>query len=150
MADTRPTPASFTRRIKLCLSGAFAPSKLEAEQALDAALERVGPPGGVPPPVRLFRAFWISLLSVVLSAGSGFCCGLVVRSLGCVPSLLISVLQVLGAALLLWGTLFVRGWDIQTLGGVTLTERVNRWLYVVLYCAGTAIVAFSLALRPCP
>jgi hypothetical protein len=42
--------------------------------------------------------------------------------------------------------LFVRGWDIQTLGGVTLTERVNRWIYRLLYCLGTAAIVTSLTL----
>jgi hypothetical protein len=48
--------------------------------------------------------------------------------------------------LLLWGTLFVRGWDIQTIGGVTLVERVNHWIYRTLYCLGTAVFIFSLSL----
>lgn len=48
------------------------------------------------------------------------------------------------AALLLWGTLFVRGWDIQTFGGRTLLERANRTIYVLLYFIGTAAGVFSL------
>ena len=50
-----------------------------------------------------------------------------------------------GAGLLLWGTLFVRGYDIQTYGGVTLTERVNQWVYRTMYCAGTALLVCSVA-----
>jgi len=48
------------------------------------------------------------------------------------------------AAFLLWGTLFVRGWDIQTFGGTTLLERANRTIYVLLYFVGTAAGVFSL------
>ena len=55
------------------------------------------------------------------------------------------VLQVAAAILLLWGTLFVGGWDIQSWGGVTLTERVNRWLFRFMYCIGTAAVVVSLS-----
>ena len=56
------------------------------------------------------------------------------KALGCVssptPTRLVPALQIVGATVLLWATLFVRGWDIQTLGGVTLTERVNRWIRI--------------------
>jgi len=38
----------------------------------------------------------------------------------------------------------VRGWDIQTISGVSLTERVNRWIYLLLYCLGTVVVVASL------
>ena len=55
-------------------------------------------------------------------------------------------LQIFGATVLLGATLFVRGWDIQSWGGVTLTERVNRWIYRFLYCLGTAVIVASLAL----
>ena len=48
------------------------------------------------------------------------------------------------AALLLWGTLFVRGWDIQTFGGMTLLERANRTIYVGLYFVGTAAAVFGI------
>jgi hypothetical protein len=56
-----------------------------------------------------------------------------------------SSLQIAGALILLCGTLAVRGWDIQTHGGVTLTERVNQWLYRGAYCVGSALVIVALA-----
>ena len=62
------------------------------------------------------------------------------------PTRLVPALQIFGVTVLLWATLFVRGWDIQTLGGVTLTERVNRWIYRLLYCLGTAAIVASLTL----
>jgi len=58
---------------------------------------------------------------------------------------LITASQVFGAGLLLSGTLFVRGWEIQSWSGVTLTERVNQWIYRFLYCTGTAVLIWSLA-----
>jgi hypothetical protein len=58
-------------------------------------------------------------------------------------------LQIVGAGLLLWGTLFVRGWEIQTYSGVVFTERVNQWLYRFLYCTGTSVIVYSLAFLPC-
>ena len=53
---------------------------------------------------------------------------------GCATSNSVTALAVIGACLLLWGTLFVRGWEIQTYKGRSLTERVNQWLYRALYC----------------
>lgn len=35
------------------------------------------------------------------------------------------------------------------MGGVSLTERVNQWIYRTLYCIGTAILVGSLALPAC-
>ena len=61
----------------------------------------------------------------------------------------VAALQVVGASLLLWATLFVRGFEIQTNAGVTLTERVNQWLYRFLYCVGTALIVYSLAFQLC-
>lgn len=52
-------------------------------------------------------------------------------------------LQAMSAAILLWGTVFVRGWDIQSYGGATLTERVNRTLYLILYVSGTTLGVFA-------
>jgi hypothetical protein len=86
-------------------------------------------------------------LWVVCSIAAGYIGG---RLLGAVSGqatgLLIRGLQAFGATILLWATLFVRGWDIQTIGGVTLTERVNRWIYRLLYCLGTAVIVASLVL----
>jgi hypothetical protein len=74
---------------------------------------------------------------------------LIGKGLACIvspaPIYLVGVLQVVGAAILLWATLFVRGWDIQTMGGVSLTERVNQWIYRLLYCLGTTVIVVSLA-----
>lgn len=72
------------------------------------------------------RAFWSALGLVVSAVLVGFIGGYLLRVfIGSPTSRIITWLQICGAALLLWGTLFVRGWDIQTYGGVTLTERAN-------------------------
>jgi hypothetical protein len=61
----------------------------------------------------------------------------------------IGFLQIAGTGLLLWATLFVRGWEIQSWGGNTLGERVNRWLYRALSFVGTLILVFALSLPQC-
>ncbi len=91
------------------------------------------------------RAFWISLLLVVAFAAIGAAAGaLLDRIIGHASHKTITGVQIVGTSVLLWGTLFVREWDIQTTKGVTLIERVNRWLYRALYCAGTALLVASL------
>jgi hypothetical protein len=84
---------------------------------------------------------------VLCSIAAGFLAGKLLGTVtGVAISGLVGTLQITGATMLLWATLFVRGWDIQSWGGVTLTERVNRWIYRVLYCLGTAAIVASLAL----
>ena len=59
-------------------------------------------------------------------------------------SLLITILQIIGALILLWATLSLRGWDIQSYSGVTFTERINQLIYRFLYCLGTTIFIISM------
>lgn len=152
MADTRPTQVGFFRAAKLCLLLLFAPSRfIEAEQQ-DIA-ERNNYVGGEKPIHRAYlvrRAFHLSLLLVLLSAAIGWCAAKVVASFGrCATTETTMWLQVAGASLLLWGTLFIRGWEIQTFSGVVFTERVNQWLYRFLYFTGTAVVVYSIMFVPC-
>jgi len=96
------------------------------------------------------RAFFSSLALVLVSGAVGFSAGVMMKSLGrCATGATTSWLQIGGTSLLLWGTLFIRGWEIQSYGGVTLTERVNQWIYRALYCAGTAVIVYSLAFPAC-
>jgi hypothetical protein len=130
--------------------GVLVPQKLiKAQQSDEEERKRFPQPPPTPEhgAFKVRRAVWESLLWVLCSLASGYALGRLLRVL-CGPStqVLVHTLQVLGATLLLWGTLFVRGWDIQTFGGVTLTERVNRWIYRLLYCIGTAVAVASFAL----
>ncbi|MFX1740049.1 hypothetical protein PXJ20_32585 [Paraburkholderia sp. A1RI_3L] len=87
----------------------------------------------------------ISGFAVSVATVLGFVAALAVRSQGwTVQQSQQWWMQGGSAALLLWGTLFVRGWDIQTFGGKTLLERANRTIYVCLYFVGTAAGVFSL------
>jgi hypothetical protein len=94
----------------------------------------------------VFKAFWKSLTIVMLSALIGLIIGCICAHLFSRPtSLTITVIQAMGALLLLWGTLFVRGWQLQTYSGNTEIERVNQFLYRTLYILGTAIYIFSVS-----
>lgn len=153
MADTRLTKISFWYAIYLILIAVIAPNRfIEEQKKDDEKRKKFSQP---PPPrehnIRLVqRAFWTSLLLVIASALSGYGLGCIVDYFfGCVEKIIVNILQITGVLLLLWATLFVRGWDIQTYGGVTLTERINRWIFRALYCIGTAIIISSFALSVC-
>jgi uncharacterized membrane protein len=91
------------------------------------------------------KAFWKSLVIVVTSAAIGGIAGLIAGQLfGLASSRLIAVLQVAGACVLLWGTLYVRGWEIATFKKDSFTERINQFLYHTLYCVGTSLLVASL------
>ncbi len=151
MANTQPTPVSFLAAVRLVLLLIFKPKRFLELQAENSAVLNA-----VPNVVReesafvVRRVFFTSFLLVLVSAGFGYVVGLGLgQVIGCVSSGVIVWFQIVGTSLLLWGTLFIRGWDIQTYGGVSLTERVNQWIYRALYCAGTAILVASLALPSC-
>ena len=150
MADTRLTRIGPLRALQLCTFGAFSPQRLiEAERGDEEARKRFPqpPPSEEPRAFKVRRAVWASLLWVLCSIAAGYVGGRLLGTFsGQATGVLIQVLQVLGAMVLLWATLFVRGWDIQSFGGVALTERVNRWIYRLLYCFGTAAIVASLVL----
>jgi len=113
----------------------------------DAGNKETGDNPTLPKLELIFRAFWRSLGLVLLSALVGLITGVILgHQLGHASRAVVVSLQAAGAMFLLWGTLFVRGWEIQTLGGVTVPERINRWLYRALYCVGTAAIVCSLGL----
>lgn len=151
MADTRPTPVSVFRAIWLSLLLLFAPARFaKAEQEDNAARNNFSSaPSREHSSLKVRRAFFASFLLVVVSAAVGYLLGMALGTFVCATTKAIGWLQIAGACVLLWGTLFVRGWEIQTYSGVVLTERVNQWLYRFLYCAGTAALVCSLAWPQC-
>ena len=152
MADTRPTPITFLRACRLCVLLVIAPGKFDAIQEADQAARRnyIGSSSDRSSSELVRNAFFTSLALVLLSAATGYGAALGMQAMArCATSNTILVAQVTSAGLLLWGTLFVRGWEIQTYSGVQLIERVNQWLYRSLYCVGTAVFVYSLAFPPC-
>jgi cytochrome c biogenesis protein CcdA len=153
MADTRPTPASPWRAFLLCVKLLIDPKLIVLEEEKDAQLRKMMGDRPVNLPHRALavrRAFFDSLLLVLLFASLGYGVGIIMAKLGrCATVSTTAWLQIGGTCLLLWGTLFIRGWEIQTLSGVSLTERINQWLYRALYCLGTGLLVYSLAFAPC-
>ena len=150
MADTRLTKINIVRATYLCLLLIFRPSKFVKEEEKDTEERKNFPQPQPTPEHRAFvirRAFWSSLRLMIASAIIGCIIGIIIDKWLCsVPKILITLFQITGAGLLLWGTLLVRGWEIQSFGGVNLSEQVNKWIYRALYFIGTTILTFSLML----
>jgi hypothetical protein len=146
----RPTPVSFFKAVQLFVILLFAPERFLALQKQDNELRNAQSKGEREPSAFVVRrAFFKAALLVTLSGAIGYLAGLTMGTYTCGSPKYVMWLQIVGACLLLWGTLFVRGWEVQTYGGHTLTERVNHWIYRALYCVGTAVVVFSLAWPQC-
>lgn len=147
MADTRPTKLRLLYKIYLCFLAIFNPKNLIEEEKKDNDI-RKGFSDKEEKEHGAFivnRAFWSSLGLIIVFGLLGALVGKMLAFLYSQPAnWMIVLLQIIGASLLLWGTLFVRGWQIQTYCGVTLTERVNLWLYRALYCIGTSILICAI------
>lgn len=146
------TPVSLWRAVYLCLLAILRPSALAKENDKNALVLNPTFEGAQREPAAfvICRAFWLSFAAVSISVVLGFAIGYVTTSLfGCANSSTITAIAGAGAGILLWGTLFVRGWQVQTFKGVSLSERVNQWLYWVLYCLGTVVVVWSVSWSTC-
>ncbi|WP_202331110.1 hypothetical protein [Mesorhizobium sp. L-8-3] len=144
MALKQPTPVSFSEAIRLCFLALFSPASFDAiEQENMKALETQ--PDAVEPyrinAVR--RALGGALLSGVSAALVGFAVGWLAAFFFGPSGTAVTVFAVGGAAILLWATLATKGWEIQTYSNVTLTERVNRWIFRGLYWIGTALLVVA-------
>lgn len=127
----------------LCGLAVVRPSRLEILEKEDAATLQDAPDKSRARSVN--HAFWMSLGLIALFGVLGVAIGLVLKGFrGAPSSVTVIVLQAIGAGLLLWGTLFVRGFEIQSYSCATLGERVNQWLYRAMYCIGTTVIICSL------
>lgn len=139
--------SSFFKAIHLCILLLFRPEKFRALEEKDNRAAKNNP---VPRSLTVRHAFISSGLLVLFFGGIGCGVGIFLGiQLICAGPQVIGWLQVIGTCLLLWGTLFVRGWEIQSIDGITLTERVNQWLYRFLCCIGTAVIVLSLFWPQC-
>lgn len=83
---------------------------------------------------------------VALTISAGWVVGLVLgRYVEPAPPLVNQILQYVGVGVILWATLAIRGWSIQSFNGNTLPERLNRAIYRVLYVLGSLLLVLSVA-----
>ena len=147
MANTTPTKLNLIQIARLLFLLIFKPQQFMREESKDNKHRESLPreSKGTPRAIVLRHALVSSFLAVLLSGLAGYVIGWLLSNVwSSPPSTAIAVIQVIGALVLLWGTLFIRGWEILSFAGVTFTERSNQWIYRSLYCLGTALVVISL------
>jgi len=93
------------------------------------------------------RQSWIASVTLVAaSVAAGWLLGTILRNwVGPAPTWLPALLQYLGVGVLLVATLAKSGWAIQTLGGSSLLERCDNFLYRSFYVAGTMALVLSVS-----
>lgn len=87
------------------------------------------------------KAFLLVIIAIMLSYLTTF---LAYPIVGAVSSTVILILQIVASGILLGATVGIVGWEIQTMGGKTLPEKVNRDIFHILYFVGTYILLLSL------
>jgi len=138
MAKREPTPKTACEALRLCYLAIFRPDRFIAEEEADNLLLNARPPISDAPSIyEVRRGYKESLMLCLGSLAAGAIGGVGLSA--AVGSHLYSAIAVvvIGAVILLWATLAVRGWEIQTYVGVTLSERVNQWLFRTLCVVGT-------------
>jgi hypothetical protein len=91
------------------------------------------------------RALWISCLCTIGAILLGYSIGFSLKcTVGAASTSTATFVQAVSAGVILIATLTVRGSEIQTYSGETLSEKVNQWLMRTLFVCGT--FAFSLFL----
>jgi hypothetical protein len=92
------------------------------------------------------RAWCYSTLYVILLVITGWTTGALLTWLfGPSPENLPALLQYFGVAILLLATLARSGWAIQTIGGKSLLERTDAWLYRIFYIFGSFSLILSVS-----
>ena len=90
----------------------------------------------------LFGAFVYTVSAVVIAILSSL---LLSAYFGKPTDLIVFAIQILAAAILLIATLALLGWEIQSIGGTTLPEQTNRWLFRAQYWLGTYLLVLSVS-----
>lgn len=93
----------------------------------------------------LRRSLFQSGLAVLGTIVAAFVVGWSIRQFGSFGGAT-GALQVAGAAILLWATIWELGWEAKSIGGNTLVERVHSWIFRGLYVVGTFLLFLSLGL----
>lgn len=90
------------------------------------------------------RSFWrvgLTIVSTIFTAYLLSTLGSI--CFGSMPSRLNLLLQAIGAALLLWGTVWQLDPYTKSMAGVLLAERVHGWLFRLLYYFGTLLIMLA-------
>ncbi|MCM2398842.1 hypothetical protein NBH19_22435 [Rhizobium sp. S95] len=145
MASTHPTPISFLMKARLIYLAVFRPADFAEEEKADSELQNKQESGTPtdPPIFQIRRALVESLAWCIGAVFIGFIAGEICVILLRPRTGLSAAFIIVGTTILLWATLASRGWSIQSFGGVTLSERLNQWIFRTLYAVGTIAVVFG-------
>lgn len=147
MGNPTKSKINVFRRLYLVFIALVNPNKFNEEEVKDNKLRANLPEAKELSKIEKVRlALFTSLIIVMLAWLVGYMLGVVLQSqCGAPDSRTISFLQSLGAVILLLATIAVRGNEIATWDGVTLSERVNRWIFEALYFIGTTLLVISVS-----
>lgn len=146
---------SIWQMIRVCYLAAFAPDRFHKADLLDEA-ERSQHPASAEPPMQvaefkkkqlaILRSGWITSLGLMTYAAVvGLLLGrIALKEVGERPGIAMLV-GVCGGVLLLWSAIALRGWEIQTTDGETLTEKVNVWVVRAACIFGTTLAVISVS-----
>lgn len=141
MASTTATPAPLSRKLKLIWMAFVSPQQFVEEEEADSAI--LNAQTDREPVARVYKvrsALWGAFLWCVGSLIAGSAVGISASVLlGAWVNAAVGVI-VVGTLIVLWATLALLGWEIRSWSGVTLGERVNLWIYRILYSLGTALM----------
>jgi hypothetical protein len=147
MALHSPTPKSIWEIATLCFDAVFRPQTFTQKEIADNSLLNNVQSSSPPPPIYgVRRALAGSLLLTLLAMVTGAVFAMTLAAALTDRRLAIGISGGVGALVLLWATLAIRGWEIQTIGGGTLTERVNQRIFRFLYWIGTALLTVAAVL----
>lgn len=144
MALKNPTPTSLSQKIGLCWLALADPARFSELEAEDD--EALNSREAMPQRYRVDsvrNAYGNALLASLSAALIGAALGAGAIIVFGNATLAAAIVAALGAAVLLWATLAVRGWEVQTWNGATLTEQLNRWLFRGMYWIGTMLLALA-------
>ena len=98
----------------------------------------------------LRKALFNSFLLIVIAALVGMAIAFASSCINfCITSRTNAYVQIVGSMVLLWGTLFVRGYELETWKSNTYAEQINQVIYRGMYCFGTSIMVYSLFNTQC-
>jgi hypothetical protein len=143
MALREPTSLTIRKAMRLCWLAMVDPTEFSRIEAEDSAKLETQPIPKGPRILRVREGLAEALVWSVSAVAVGFVFGVLGHWLFGESMLAVNIVGALGGAILLWATMAVRGWDVQTFSGSTLTERVNRWIFRALYWIGTALLVMA-------
>lgn len=147
MGNPTLSKIEIVRKFRLVALALTNPAKFNKEEKKDDELRAALPQARSLSNVEKVRlALFISLVIVALSGILGILLSIALRKVFGTPCAgVIASLQSAGALVLLFATIAVRGNEIATWDGITLSERVNRWIFESLYFIGTTMLVMSVS-----